>query len=254
MPWCPKCKYEYVEGIKICPDCKTALVESLDDVNDEELIEDDYEFDESEDESAFEEVEENLSVNVMELVKKVQNHEMTVDEFNSIINELRGRTKRIKPYDYKKDRLTDNSSSAKVLLVIGIMGIAALVLNLLGIFHLPIGGASHWLIYVVMGGLFLIFVLGGIMSVFKTKKLKPIVAEEERFIEECKNFLIEKKNAGYFKLDDQNISYEEESLIISEMAISALEEQYDNLEEGFAYFVADRYFSEIFEDEAVSEE
>jgi len=25
MPFCPKCKYEYVEGIKVCPDCDLPL-------------------------------------------------------------------------------------------------------------------------------------------------------------------------------------------------------------------------------------
>ncbi|BCJ95001.1 hypothetical protein acsn021_25700 [Anaerocolumna cellulosilytica] len=29
MPWCPKCKQEYVEGIVTCADCKTDLVENL---------------------------------------------------------------------------------------------------------------------------------------------------------------------------------------------------------------------------------
>ena len=27
MPVCPKCEYEYVEGVTYCPDCGTALVE-----------------------------------------------------------------------------------------------------------------------------------------------------------------------------------------------------------------------------------
>ena len=29
MPWCPKCKNEYVEGTKECADCGCALVETL---------------------------------------------------------------------------------------------------------------------------------------------------------------------------------------------------------------------------------
>lgn len=29
MPYCPNCTYEYKEGIKVCPDCGTTLVEEL---------------------------------------------------------------------------------------------------------------------------------------------------------------------------------------------------------------------------------
>lgn len=30
MPWCPVCKNEYTEGVKVCADCGAALVDSLD--------------------------------------------------------------------------------------------------------------------------------------------------------------------------------------------------------------------------------
>ena len=40
MPWCPNCRLEYVEGIKICPDCKTALVDSLKDAEEISHLED----------------------------------------------------------------------------------------------------------------------------------------------------------------------------------------------------------------------
>lgn len=42
MPFCPKCKYEYREGIKICPDCdvplRTHLHENPPEYTDEPLV------------------------------------------------------------------------------------------------------------------------------------------------------------------------------------------------------------------------
>lgn len=40
MPVCPNCKYDYIEGIAICPDCNVALVDELKNFN--ELSEEDW--------------------------------------------------------------------------------------------------------------------------------------------------------------------------------------------------------------------
>lgn len=37
MPWCPKCKNEYRAGITVCVDCKVELVESLDEMKNQEI-------------------------------------------------------------------------------------------------------------------------------------------------------------------------------------------------------------------------
>jgi hypothetical protein len=43
MPVCPNCSYEYVEGIKVCPDCGTELVDEKDYLRPEEWTEKDWE-------------------------------------------------------------------------------------------------------------------------------------------------------------------------------------------------------------------
>jgi len=42
MPVCPNCKYEYVDGIVICPDCNTPLVDATELNNYSELSEEDW--------------------------------------------------------------------------------------------------------------------------------------------------------------------------------------------------------------------
>ena len=42
MPVCPNCEYEYIEGITICPDCNTPLVDSLKLNNYKKLSEEDW--------------------------------------------------------------------------------------------------------------------------------------------------------------------------------------------------------------------
>ncbi|MCU0332271.1 MAG: DUF2007 domain-containing protein [Ignavibacteriaceae bacterium] len=42
MPVCPNCKYEYVAGITICPDCDTPLVDSADLSKYSDLSEEDW--------------------------------------------------------------------------------------------------------------------------------------------------------------------------------------------------------------------
>ena len=44
MPWCPKCRNEYVEGKTHCPDCDVDLVEELSFEKEEILPPEDYEF------------------------------------------------------------------------------------------------------------------------------------------------------------------------------------------------------------------
>jgi methionyl-tRNA synthetase len=41
MPFCPKCKYEYKRGVRVCPDCGLKLVPKLHQQPTEELVDED---------------------------------------------------------------------------------------------------------------------------------------------------------------------------------------------------------------------
>lgn len=259
MAWCPKCKYEYVEGIKICPDCKAALVESLDDSLDnvdsdniQEQLEDIYEAmpDEAEsyDEMYSEESTSEEDV-IKQLISVLKAKGMTEEEIKGMIeNAKRKSNNSIPPYKCVKDKLEENKSASLVLILVGILGLSVILLNALGVLKLPLVGFSLVLTSVVMGVLFAIFILSGFRSIAMVKKLTPMAEKESELIEECVNLLKKLKSENAFDIENEDLSMEESSLLISNMAVNSLENNIDDLPPGFSYYVVDRFYSEIFEE------
>ena len=140
MAWCPNCKLEYVEGVKICPDCKNALVESLEKYEAEE--------------------QEELEGEALEQVMYPgMQMELPDEETRKELYELAKKIKENPPYKSKEEQLNTNKSGAGVLIVCGVLGILILLLNSLGILNLPMQGFSKILMTAVMGCLFIVFLL-----------------------------------------------------------------------------------------------
>ncbi len=112
MPWCPKCKYEYRDGIKVCADCGCELV-------DEEPV------DTMDTEAPSENLEEEME----------QFYEDDSQEEN-IPGESEAEDEGVSVYFDSHERAEENKSSGWMLLLMGVFGIIIAVLGILRYCHL----------------------------------------------------------------------------------------------------------------------
>lgn len=220
MAWCPKCKNEYVEGIVTCPDCGIDLVEELPEEADPEapvelctvadeqvgskfvaylnyggiqtaglIPNKDGSFQvavagfEKEAASAmfanFDSVEEMAGQDISELIPDIEKQleELEAEEADAMFSDLRKEASTV--YVKKKDKYADLKFSGISFILFGILGFALLAVNMMGYISLFNKFSS-----LIMGIVFAIFLIIGILSMQKAEKLKNLVSEEERATDE----------------------------------------------------------------------
>lgn len=166
MPWCPKCKSEYRAGFTTCSDCGSTLVENL-----AEPEEPDWET--VGPEGFFGQPEEQL----------------TQEEFDDIVETSKALSETADAKNAEKtkrkesmDKANDNRSSGWTLVFLGIVGIIVTILCALEIIPIKVG--SPLLVYGVVGGMFVIFLISGIYSFKNAKYYVQKAAEEEELKKE----------------------------------------------------------------------
>lgn len=171
MPWCPKCKAEYRAGIEECADCKVALVDELPEETEEEVT--------------------------PEMMMYVDASDFEVGEENSEIQDedLKVAPKRrrddVKVYQNKKAKAEDFKSSAYTLVIVGVLGLLALVLIELQILPVRLAAPGKYITYLVMGALFVIFIVSGISSFKSSKKYAQEALEEDDLTTKIKTWALE---------------------------------------------------------------
>lgn len=224
MPWCPNCKNEYVEGITICADCGAKLVESL--------------------QSLPEEDDEESYISEQEVFSEEDQEE------TKTVSEKNGRSTWHTPYRNSAQKAEENRSSAYTLLIVGVIGFIFAFLVLID--AIPIYRNSittKYFICGVMGALFLLFIIFGILSM-KTFKILSVKAESEDFLlSEITKWCDENLNAeriddGLFDGDD--IAEEQKYFKRTDKMKQLIKEKYMNLEEEFLDHFVDDYYQNIF--------
>ncbi|MCR4990651.1 MAG: hypothetical protein K6A38_07300 [Lachnospiraceae bacterium] len=228
MAWCPKCKYEYREGITVCADCGCELVEDL------SLILDKKE------EEPF--VYENID-------PKYINPDEESFEFEYDEDESEEDNEPAEPYINKEEQAEDNKSSAWTLLIVGFGGLAAVVCFFLKIIPNDMTDSGRYMISGVMGVLFFLFIIMGFVALRNSRLFMKEAYTENNLTETIKKWVI--ANTDKLSVDEKlGFTDETEELRyfgrIKELK-QMVNNQYMNLDSSYVDRVIEEVYPDIFE-------
>lgn len=176
MPFCPKCKYEFVDGIKKCNECGCDLVDSLDDItneSDEEIMDNENIINAELEDGNLGETYESLEDGNVPFDKE--------DEESRFMSYA-------KTYHKLSDKYEDVKSSAYTLILVGGVGLFVMILQWINVIKFPISSQTKWLFNSVLGGMFIIFLAAGIVSFMHAKKVKIEADIEDELINKINQF------------------------------------------------------------------
>ena len=236
MPWCPKCRNEYVEGMEVCVDCGSPLVESFEETKSNPLIFGDKEqmerlekfltynklktvsISEDEKEGVYElyvsdeerqkaamatrvflqqeSKEAGEAMGVME--ETADNPEDEAESGNGQeVSQAYGKKAEYKGvYQDSAKQAEENRSSGYMLIVVGGIGLVAVGLILVDIIRLPAAMLNKYMVCIVMGVLFALFFVMGILSIKSSKSLEKKAESESSLTKEIRNWGMENMTAA----------------------------------------------------------
>lgn len=265
MPYCPKCNQEFVEGVTVCTDCGTPLVDT------EEITENQVkliaiELSLAERLTSFlvyskisaatlpEEGEENLLQifvpesqldDAKKLVQIFLTNEPTEEE------NLPLDVKPAHAYRNNAERYEDMRSSAFAFLVVGALVLAAMGLSLAGIIHLPFYGNAKILVHAVMIVLGILFLIVGFVSRKNASALKETIGEDESRTAEILDWFLSTYTAA--QIDEtvdalEEITSEEiRSLKRMDIIREYLVRQYQLTDESYLDLLCEELYQKIYE-------
>lgn len=212
MSWCPKCKIEYREGITKCADCGCDLVESEENPEAEEMADD---------------------IRLSETEKSADHEEPKSDSI----------------YRDSAEKAEDNRSSAWTLLLVGGVGLVAMILGMTGLLPIYLTGTNKYMVYGIMSALFLLFIVMGVISM-KNSKIFAKKAESENTLHEtlvkwCRDSLNPQTIDAELHLTEdmsEEILYFKRFEKLKEM----LNHQFVNLDQAFLDHFIDEEYDSVF--------
>lgn len=261
MAWCPKCKEEYREGITVCAECGTELVDSLPEEGQEQEKTVDSEEEKQEDADVSQEETEDLqesdSVETdsdeeydWDAEDEVQEEDVSEqeDETESESSEEESQTGFVSNtmYAKKSDEYKDLKFSGFTFIFFGVLGIVYLVLCKLEI----IGLTYSVPIFIVLVLMFVVFIGVGVHSLIRSGRVKALIGDEEALtkkVEEAMASIMTQELIDSLYVEDA--TEEENYLALSEEVKGRIAEQFGtkDLTETYIDQLIDEYYSEHYE-------
>ena len=228
MPWCPNCKYEYKEGIKVCADCGAELVESLEEIEKEE---------EEREALQLQEMQDQLALKLEEVGENLYSESGSAGENTGFVS--------------AKDKADNYRSSGYALTIVGTLGLVAIVLYACGVIPIEMSDNIRLVSIVTLSVLFAFFLYMGIRSFLDAKKCDAVSEVEESTEEEIINWFMFRYDASSIDeaLDLKDSKLEEEIKYFSRIAYmkEKIFEEYPQLERAYLDSLAENLYSMTYE-------
>lgn len=286
MPWCPKCKNEYVEGIRVCADCGAELVEALEKAGGSPVLSGEQEqmerlkhfleynefktaemeYDAAEDvwELFIGEEERAKAVMAVRIFVQQESLKETEDEDLKKREDAGGAPQEAQSsqtdasstykgtYQNSAKRAEENRSSGYMLMIVGGIGLAAILLMFLDVIELPVALMNKYMICGVMGGLFVLFIVMGIMSLKSSKVLAVKAESEDNLTSQMKRWCADNLTAEIVDRDlfdsESDAGMEEINYFKrTEKMKQMISHQFMNLDDAFLDSFIEDYYSVIYE-------
>jgi hypothetical protein len=240
MAWCPQCRNEYREGITECFDCHVPLVEELEpeEPKKNEFADDKF-------------VEwANNHTDILDKIK--EQDEDPIDTISEAMEVLEEDHVKAKVYRSSAQKAEECISSAWTLVIVGGVGLVAMILIITGIVPLHLASNIKYLSYSVMTLLFAVFLIYGIKS-FQTAKNLSLEADiEEHLQSDIKEWFVASFQAD--NIDEDAFSGDEEGMDEMDKYYKRIDNikekicsKYSDLDDSFLDKIADDLYHEMFE-------
>ncbi len=150
-------------------------------------------------------------------------------------------------YTSKEEQYNDTKSSGFTFVFVGILGVVFLLLNIFGVINIHFAPKDNIMFYVVLGGLFIAFIIIGISSYLKVSRLRNEATQEENFSSSVIDSYIELNSSESIDSTiDPALSDEEKYFERIALIKESIRSDYENLDDSYADDLADRIFDKLY--------